>query len=374
MSHASHRSTRAQTLKLRLGDACDLPVHLVPSPPKRLSVDVSEDAVLVEPGWEELKATVRKAKQDAWLIDPADITTSDVLGRGCSGVVHRGQWRGNEVAVKNVSINTPLDAKSFLREVKMLSGLRHPNILPFHGAVIRPPGHCLVITKCMKGGTLWNWLHKSDRKPCLTKRLIAALQVAKGMKYLEEGAVPTIHRDLKLSNIFMDVKDGNAIIADFGLARWTPETTEDALTGETGTYVYMAPEVILHQRYTGSADVYSFGVVLNELVTGEQPYVGMYLTPVQCAHGVSTGKLRPRLAFGGSSHVNKLIASCWAANANDRPTFAHIVESLERHLMATDKKFAAAHAKEGEAVLDVRRTHSESVSTKSGFLSSLFKK
>ena len=54
-----------------------------------------------------------------------------------------------------------------------------------------------------------------------------------------------------------------------------------ALTGETGTYVYMAPEMIRHEPYTGKADVYSWGVLLAEVLAQRPPYDGMYLTPVQ---------------------------------------------------------------------------------------------
>ena len=53
------------------------------------------------------------------------------------------------------------------------------------------------------------------------------------------------------------------------------------LTGETGTYVYMAPEMIRHELYTSKADVYSWGVLLAECLAQRPPYEGMYLTPVQ---------------------------------------------------------------------------------------------
>ena len=53
------------------------------------------------------------------------------------------------------------------------------------------------------------------------------------------------------------------------------------LTGETGTYVYMAPEMIRHELYTTKADVYSWGVLLAECLAQRPPYEGLYLTPVQ---------------------------------------------------------------------------------------------
>ena len=110
-----------------------------------------------------------------------------------------------------------------------------------------------------------------------------------------EEATPTVmHRDLKPSNVFISCPGpgGRAVVADFGLARWMPHSGQ-AMTGETGTYLYMAPEVIRHEPYTGLADVYSFGVMLNELVSCQVPYLAMHITPLQVAFAVADGGLRP---------------------------------------------------------------------------------
>ena len=76
-----------------------------------------------------------------------------------------------------------------------------------------------------------------------------------------------------------------------GLARrWEPETAA-CLTGETGTYQYMSPEMIRHEMYDTRTDVYSFGVLLAEILSQKLPYADLYCTPVQvgrcswCRHG-----------------------------------------------------------------------------------------
>lgn len=61
------------------------------------------------------------------------------------------------------------------------------------------------------------------------------------------------------------------------------------LTGETGTYLYMAPEVMRHEVYDSKADVFSWGVMLAELAAQRPPYDGLYLTPVQVC-GVLRGE------------------------------------------------------------------------------------
>ncbi|KAJ0090539.1 hypothetical protein Patl1_13802 [Pistacia atlantica] len=91
------------------------------------------------------------------------------------------------------------------------------------------------------------------------------------MQYLHEQKPKVIHRDLKPSNIFLD-DSKHVKVADFGHARYLCDE-EMALTGETGTYVYMAPEVIRCEPYNEKSDVYSFGIILNELLTGNHPYI-----------------------------------------------------------------------------------------------------
>lgn len=92
------------------------------------------------------------------------------------------------------------------------------------------------------------------------------LQIAQGMLALELCDPPILHRDLKPSNIFID-GCGHARVGDFGLARRLPVTNMSTLTSETGTYVYMSPEMVRHEIYDAKTDVWSWGVVLCELCT-----------------------------------------------------------------------------------------------------------
>ncbi|MFS7925350.1 putative dual-specificity kinase TKL-Pl-4 family [Helianthus anomalus] len=71
-------------------------------------------------------------------------------------------------------------------------------------------------------------------------------------------------------------------VADFGVARVKAQT--GVMTAETGTYRWMAHEVIEHKPYDHKADVFSFGVMLWELLSGKLAYE--YLTPILAAVGV----------------------------------------------------------------------------------------
>ena len=90
------------------------------------------------------------------------------------------------------------------------------------------------------------------------------------MDYLHK--VNVVHRDLKTANLLMDENEV-VKVADFGVAR-VKSTDGSQMTAETGTYRWMAPEVIAHQHYSHKCGVFSYGILLWELVRGDIPYSG----------------------------------------------------------------------------------------------------
>ncbi|URD97549.1 TyrKc [Musa troglodytarum] len=116
-------------------------------------------------------------------------------------------------------------------------------------------------------------------------------------------------------------------VADFGVARVKAQS-EGVMTAETGTYRWMAPEVIAHWPYNHKADVFSFGVVLWELLTSKLPYSN--LTPLQAALGVVLKGLRPTIPENTDPRLAELIEKCWQQDPARRPDFSSILEILQR--------------------------------------------
>jgi serine/threonine protein kinase len=227
------------------------------------------------------------------------------------------------VAIKKLHMhqyNNPELVNEFRSEVRMLRKLRHPNIILFMAACTKPPNLC-VVTELL-AGSLFDLLHNSDINLTWKQRLQIALDTAKGMSFLHLNNPPIIHRDLKSPNVLLDATRRSKV-CDFGLARTKAINT---MTGQCGTFQWMAPEVIANGKYTEKADVFSFGVIMWELVSRELPYNGM--NSVQVSVAVLTKAYRPPIPRNTPAEYAKLIEEAWHQEPSKRPSFEYIVEKL----------------------------------------------
>ncbi|KAJ8753166.1 hypothetical protein K2173_017740 [Erythroxylum novogranatense] len=277
---------------------------------------------------------------DEWTLDLRMLKMGPPFAQGAFGKLYRGTYIGEDVAIKILERpeNDPEKAKSmeqqFQQEVMMLARLNHPNIVRFIGACWKPTVWCIV-TEYAKGGSIRQFLNKRQNGDVPLRLAIKqALDVARGMAYIH--GLSLIHRDLKSDNLLI-FGDKSIKIADFGFARIEVKT--EGMTPETGTYRWMAPEMIQHRPYTQKVDVYSFGIVLWELVTGMLPFHNM--TAVQAAFAVVNKGARPIIPNDCLPVLGVIMSRCWDANPELRPPFAEVVKMLEyaeTEIMTTIRK------------------------------------
>lgn len=259
-------------------------------------------------------------------IQPHEVRFGNQIGSGGFGIVFRGKFRGETVAIKKIhahALNNPSSIAEFRSEVAVLCTLQHPNILRFLGACTKPPS-LMIITEFMARGTLFELLHQSNTKVTWAMRKKMALDTCKGMRYLHDSKL--LHRDLKSSNLMLD-DQFNCKVGDFGLTRISSGAVAAQMTGQCGTFQYMAVEVLANKPYSEKADVFSFGVLLWELVARKLPYFGMQ--PMQVGIAVMHKGLRPTIPERCPAPLAKLIKACWQDVPERRPSFAQIQHHLE---------------------------------------------
>ncbi|KAM3711535.1 hypothetical protein ACB098_01G116900 [Castanea mollissima] len=282
------------------------------------------------------KALSAEAISGDWEIDRRLLKIGDRIASGSCGDLYRGVYLGQDVAVKilrSEHLNDALEDE-FAQEVAILRQVRHKNVVHFIGACTKFP-HLCIVTEYMPGGSLYDYLHKNHNILELSQLLKFAIDVCKGMEYLHQNNI--IHRDLKTANLLMDTQKV-VKVADFGVARF--QNQGGVMTAETGTYRWMAPEVINHQPYDQKADVFSFAIVLWELVTAKVPYDTM--TPLQAALGVRQG-LRPDLPKNAHPKLLELMQRCWEAVPDNRPCFSVITSELETLLQEVQRTSEVAN-------------------------------
>ncbi|XP_061969352.1 serine/threonine-protein kinase STY46-like isoform X2 [Populus nigra] len=280
------------------------------------------------------KALAAGAKPGDWEIDRRLLKIGENIASGSSGDLYRGVYLGQDVAIKIFRSEQLNDTQEeeFAQEVAILREVQHRNVVRFIGACTKSP-HLCIVTEFMPGGSLYDYLHKNHNILELPQLLKFVIDVCKGMEYLHQNNI--IHRDLKTANLLMDTQ--NVVkVADFGVARF--QNQGGVMTAETGTYRWMAPEVINHLPYDQKADVFSFAIVLWELVTAKVPYDSM--TPLQAALGVRQG-LRPDLPQNAHPKLLDLMQRCWETVPDKRPSFSEITVELETLLQESQESAEA---------------------------------
>ncbi len=251
-----------------------------------------------------------------------------VLGSGAFAIVFHAIHMNRSVAVKKLvgGGGGPMERnlRDFQTEAALLSQLRHPNIITPVGATIEPV--TFIMEYCSRGN-LMNLLMDSSISLLWEKRKKMLEDIASGMQYLHRQNPIIIHRDLKSLNILID-ENWVAKVSDLGLSRFKAPTKSEKMTGQAGTYHWMAPEVINSQHYTEKADIYSFGIIMWEVSFRAIPYDGMQ--PVQIVAAVLGRRERPCIPPGAPKRVSILIQECWQHNPSLRPSFDEIVYRLAK--------------------------------------------
>nr|XP_043617780.1 L-type lectin-domain containing receptor kinase IX.1-like [Erigeron canadensis] len=193
------------------------------------------------------------------------------LGEGGFGGVYKGFLKDSDtyIAVKRVSKTSQQGIKEYTAEVKIISRLRHKNLVELKGWC-HEKSELLLVYEFMENGSLD--LHLFKQKSLLTwdKRKRIAYGLGSALLYLHEECKECIlHRDIKSSNVMLG-SNFNVRLGDFGLAKLVDHEKGSQTTMLAGTLGYMAPEYVVTGKASKGSDVYSFGVVALEIACGRK--------------------------------------------------------------------------------------------------------
>jgi len=197
------------------------------------------------------------------------------IGRGGMAAVYLAEdlKHRRKVAIKvlHPELASTLGSERFLQEIEIVAGLQHPHILPLHDSG-EADGLLYYVMPYVDGESLRDRLERKRQLP-LDEAVRVAREIADALGYAHRNGV--IHRDVKPGNILL--REGHALIADFGIARAASSAGVQSLTAtglSVGSPAYMGPEQAAGEDADERSDLYALGCVLYEMLAGEPPLVG----------------------------------------------------------------------------------------------------
>ncbi|MBI4871147.1 MAG: protein kinase [Candidatus Riflebacteria bacterium] len=264
---------------------------------------------------------------------------SDRLGSGGMGSVYRALWRTQNQVVALKRLHPGLEGdvrKRFLREIEVVSQLAHPNIVRVldFGEVGGLP---YLAMEVVQGETLAN---RIDRRE-LEGRAVATIEefyrmadgLAAALEYVHARGI--VHRDLKPANVFVN-RQGEVLLADFGLAHVAAASRMTASGAVIGTPAYLAPEQITGGTVDHRSDLYQAGLIFFEVLAGHIPFEDL-----DASYAIATARINKSIPPPSSMNptipatLDRIVLRCLA------------VEPAERYQTASELRTALAGARKG---------------------------
>ncbi|KAF9685084.1 hypothetical protein SADUNF_Sadunf03G0017500 [Salix dunnii] len=261
-----------------------------------------------------------------------------ILGEGQFARVYHGYVDRTQVAVKIFSSSVAQAYKQFSDDAKLLTGVRHTNLVTYFGYCDEDSNRALIFEHMINGNLEHVLLDRNANILSWQERLQIAKDVAQGLEYLHDGCrSPIIHGNLKPTNILLN-ENFQAKLADFGLSK--------IFTIEGSTKEYIDPEYYVTSKLTEKSDVYSFGVVLLAIIASrpvidgdqEQAHIIQWASTLLGRgeiKGIVDSRLQGDYLLDSVWKAVELAMACASRASINRPVITQVVMALS-HCLAME--------------------------------------
>ncbi|CAF3785045.1 unnamed protein product [Adineta steineri] len=226
---------------------------------------------------------------------------------------------------------TQNDIEGAEREAKLLSTLKHPNIVAYIESFRSNDGFLNIVMAYCEGGDLYTKLkeRKASQQPLTENQIIEwFVQICMAIQYMHDKSI--LHRDLKTQNVFL-TKNEIVKVGDLGIAR-VLDSGNDLATTIIGTPYYMSPEIFSNKPYGQKSDIWALGCCVFEMTTLEHAFNAKDMNSLVLK--IIRGQI-PQTSKKYSDSLTAIIKSMLSKNPNDRPTAKKILQNpyIKRHIM-----------------------------------------
>ncbi|XP_022096016.1 serine/threonine-protein kinase Nek4-like isoform X2 [Acanthaster planci] len=214
------------------------------------------------------------------------------------------------------------------QEAKLLSRLRHPNIVSYKDSFESDDGYLYIVMGFCDGGDLYHRLKEQKGMALEEKQVVEwFVQIAMALQYMHERNI--LHRDLKTQNIFL-TKSKIIKVGDLGIAR-VLEGNNDMATTLIGTPYYMSPELFSNKPYNHKSDVWALGCCVYEMATLKHAFNAKDMNSL--VYKILRGKM-PAMPKSYSEELIELIKAMLNLAPEKRPSVARILRNpfIKRHI------------------------------------------
>jgi serine/threonine-protein kinase len=239
------------------------------------------------------------------------------LGRGGMGRVYKvrnvisDRVEAMKILLPELAGRQELAAR-FLREIKLVASLEHPNIAALRTAMTLDD-QLVMIMEFVEGASIDERL-EGGALP-IGEALDCTGQALQGLGYAHQRGV--VHRDIKPANL-MVTREGVVKVMDFGIA-FSGSEHKLTSTGTTlGSLAYMSPEQVRGEAADPRSDLYSLGIALYEMVTGTRPFKADSDYAIMAAHVKEAPRPPVELQPGLPEGLNDVILTAIAKEKEQR--------------------------------------------------------